>query len=42
VWRVIDGQLDVITTHPDDIVGATFDELLSSARARYASGEGLR
>jgi hypothetical protein len=42
VWRVIDGTLDVITTPPADIVGATFDELLSGARARYASGEGLR
>ena len=42
VWRVIDGTLDVITTPPDDIVGATFAELLSGARARYASGEGLR
>lgn len=42
VWRVIDGTLDVITTPPDDTVGATFDELLSSARAQYASGEGLR
>jgi hypothetical protein len=42
VWRVIDGALDVITTPPDDIVGATFAELLSGARARYASGEGLR
>jgi hypothetical protein len=42
VWRVIDGKLDVITTPPDDVVGATFDELLSSARAQYASGEGLR
>jgi hypothetical protein len=42
VWRVIDGTLDVITTPPDDTVGATFNELLSSARAQYASGEGLR
>ncbi|QWZ09983.1 hypothetical protein KRR39_09760 [Nocardioides panacis] len=42
VWRVIDGTLDVITTPPDDIVGATFAELLSGARARYASGTGLR
>jgi hypothetical protein len=42
VWRVIDGTLDVITTPPDDIVGATFEELLSGARARYDSGEGLR
>ena len=42
VWRVIDGSLDVITTGPDDIVGATFEELLSGARASYASGEGLR
>ena len=42
VWRVIDGTLDVITTPPVFNVGATFDELLSSARAQYASGEGLR
>jgi hypothetical protein len=42
VWRVIDGMLDVITTSPDETVGATFDELLAAARARYASGEGLR
>ncbi len=42
VWRVVDGTLDVITTPPDDVVGATFEELLSGARARYASGEGLR
>jgi hypothetical protein len=42
VWRVIDGKLDVITTPPDEVVGATFDELLSGARAKYASGEGLR
>ena len=42
VWRVIDGSLDVLTTGPDDIVGATFEELLSGARASYTSGEGLR
>jgi hypothetical protein len=42
VWRVIDGSLDVITTPPDDVIGATFDELLTYARAQYASGEGLR
>lgn len=42
VWRVIDGVLDVITTPPPDIVGASFDDLLSMARAQYASGEGLR
>ena len=42
VWRVIDGTLDVITTPPDDIVGATFEELLTFARDQYASGEGLR
>jgi hypothetical protein len=42
VWRVIDGSLDVLTTGPDDIVGATFEELLSGARASYAAGEGLR
>ena len=42
VWRVVDGELDVITTPPRDVVGATFDELLTYARAQYASGEGLR
>ncbi|HEU4811160.1 MAG TPA: hypothetical protein VFT00_03370 [Nocardioides sp.] len=42
VWRVIDGELDVITTPPRDVVGATFEELLSYARGKYASGEGLR
>lgn len=42
VWRVIDGKLDVITTPPRDVVGATFEELLSFARGQYASGEGLR
>ena len=42
VWRVIDGGLDVITTPPDDVTGATFPELLSYARSQYASGEGLR
>ena len=42
VWRVLDGRLDVITTPPRDVVGATFDELLTHARAQYASGEGLR
>ena len=42
VWRVIDSELDVITTPPRDVVGASFDELLSYARGRYASGEGLR
>ena len=42
VWRVIDGELDVITTPPNDVVGATFQELLSYARGQYANGEGLR
>jgi hypothetical protein len=42
VWRVIDGKLDVITTPPRDVVGATFDELLAHARSQYANGEGLR
>ena len=42
VWRVIDGTLDVITTPPGFVGGATFEELLTEARARYASGEGLR
>jgi hypothetical protein len=39
---VIDGVLDVITTPPNDVVGATFPELLSYARGQYANGEGLR
>jgi hypothetical protein len=42
VWRVVGGELDVITTPPADVVGATFQELLTYARAQYASGEGLR
>ena len=42
VWRVIDGELDVIPTQPRDVVGATFEELLNAARTKYASGEGLR
>jgi hypothetical protein len=42
VWRVVNGTLDVITTPPDEVTGATFEELLTYARAQYASGEGLR
>ncbi|MCW2791165.1 MAG: hypothetical protein JWO76_263, partial [Nocardioides sp.] len=42
VWRVIQGELEVITTPPNDVVGATFEELLTYARGKYASGEGLR
>ncbi len=42
VWRIIDGELDVITTPPRDLVGATFEEMLGSARAKYAANEGLR
>ncbi len=42
VWRVVDGELDVITAPPADVVGATFQELLTYARGKYASGEGLR
>lgn len=42
VWRVVGGGLDVITTPPADVVGATFQELLTYARGKYASGEGLR
>jgi hypothetical protein len=41
VWRVLGGELDVITTPPRDITGATFQEMLTYARAQYASGEGL-
>lgn len=40
VWRVVDGELAVFTAPPRDVVGATFDELLSYARGRYGSGEG--
>jgi hypothetical protein len=39
---VVNGTLDVITTPPDEVTGATFEELLTYARAQYASGEGLR
>ena len=42
VWRVVEGTLDVITTPPGDVPGATFEELLTYARGKYASGEGLR
>lgn len=42
VWRVVDGTLEVLTTPPWDVVGATFPELLAYARSQYASGEGLR
>ncbi|WP_341928108.1 hypothetical protein [Nocardioides psychrotolerans] len=42
VWRIVEGQLDVIYTPPIDVVGATFEELLSYARMQYAGGEGLR
>jgi len=41
VWRVVDGQLDTVVAPPADVVGATFEELLSYARGRFASGEGL-
>lgn len=39
IWKVVDGRLDVTTAVPRDVVGATFDELLSWARAQVASGE---
>jgi len=42
VWRVVDGELDVITTPPRDVIGATFQQLLTYARGQYANGEGLR
>ena len=42
VWRVVEGELDVITTPPTFNAGATFGTLLARARAQYASGEGLR
>jgi hypothetical protein len=42
VWRVVEGELDVITAPPADVVGATFEEMLSYARAQYANEEGLR
>lgn len=42
VWRVVDGELDVITAPPADVVGASFEELLNYARGAYASGKGLR
>lgn len=42
VWRVVEGELDVVTAPPADVVGATFEEMLSYARAQYATEEGLR
>ncbi len=42
VWRVVDGTLDTVVTPPGDVVGATFQELLTYARDQYASGGGLR
>lgn len=42
VWRVVRGELDVITTPPNEVTGATFGQLLEYARSQYASGEGLR
>jgi hypothetical protein len=40
VWRVLDGELEVFTTPPRDVVGATWNELLSMARGRYGRGGG--
>ncbi|WP_309649051.1 hypothetical protein [Nocardioides sp.] len=42
VWRIVEGTLEVIYVPPIDVVGATFEELLSYARMQYAGGEGLR
>ncbi|MDP2775634.1 MAG: hypothetical protein Q8O61_18925 [Nocardioides sp.] len=43
VWRMNDGRLlDVITAPPADVVGATFQEMLSYARTQYANEVGLR
>lgn len=42
VWRVVDGELDVITTPPDEVTGTTLQQFLQYARSQYASGEGLR
>lgn len=42
VWRVVDGELDVITTPPDEVTGTTLQQFLEYARSQYASGEGLR
>lgn len=39
VWRVRHLRLDTFVAPPGDVVGATFGELLSYARGKYASGE---
>lgn len=41
VWRVVDGELETFRVPPDDVVGATFGELLSYVRDRYAAGDEL-
>lgn len=41
IWRVVDGKLEVFTVPPDDVVGATFPELLSYVRGKIARQEGL-
>ena len=41
VWRVIDGELDVVTT-PGRRRHAPRSELLAYARGQYPRGEGLR
>lgn len=40
LWRVVDGELAQVVTPPSEAVGATWEELLSAARALYASREG--
>lgn len=42
VWRVVAGTLDTIVTPPAEVNGATFDELLTYARAKYAAGSSTR
>ncbi len=41
VWKVVDGELEVSTAVPSEVVGASFDELLSYARGAFRHGEGL-
>lgn len=41
IWRVVDGELEVFTVPPADVVGATFPELLSYVRGKIARQEGL-
>lgn len=41
-WRVVDGELEVITVPPDEVLGATFQQMLRYARSQFATVGGDR